>query len=163
MITPNTGTVTITYENFTMQSQATPADTPIKITGYFRPSPSGSLPSAGTVEIDVTQVQDGYGEATIKATAANAPTVKAGSNNNQIIVEFTAVGTMDSGAVSLEKPSSWGDFQNDDAKQANYVDVRVVGGSGRLEQPVDVGSDIVVAHLETFAPNAKLRFTYRQC
>ncbi len=108
--------VTITYENFTMQSQATPADKPIKITGYFRPSPSGSLPSAGTVEIDVTQVQDGYGEATIKATAANAPTVKAGSNNNQIIVEFTAVGTMDSGAVSLEKPTGWGDFQDDDAK-----------------------------------------------
>ena len=158
--TPNTDTVTITYENFTMQSQATPADTPIKITGYFRPSPSGSLPSAGTVEIDVTQVQDGYGEATIKATAANAPTVKAGSNNNQIIVEFTAVGTMDSGAVSLEKPTGWGDFQDDDAKQANYVEVRVVGGRGKLEQPVNVTPDIVVARLETFAPNAKLRFTY---
>ena len=143
-----------------MQSQATPADTPIKITGHFRPSPSGSLPSAGTVEIDVTQVQDGYGEATIKATAANAPTVKAGSNNNQIIVEFTAVGTMDRGAVSLEKPTGWGDFQDDDAKQANYVEVRVVGGRGKLEQPVNVTPDIVVARLETFAPNAKLRFTY---
>ena len=143
-----------------MQSQATPADKPIKITGHFRPSPSGSFPSAGTVEIDVTQVQDGYGEATIKATAANAPTVKAGSNNNQIIVEFTAVGTMDSGAVSLQKPTGWGDFQDDDAKQANYVEVRVVGGRGKLEQPVNVTPDIVVARLETFAPNAKLRFTY---
>ncbi len=152
--------VEITYANFTMQSQATPADRPVKITGHFRPSPSGSLLSAGTEEIDVTQVQDGYGEATIKATAANAPTVKAGSNNNQIIVEFTAVGTMDSGAVSLEKPTGWGDFQDDDAKQANYVEVRVVGGRGKLEQPVNVTADIVVAHLETFAPNAKLRFTY---
>ena len=152
------GKVEIKYENFTMQSRATPADEPIKITGHFRPSPSGSFLSAGTVEIDVTQVQDGYGEATIKATAANAPTVKAGSNNNQIIVEFTAVGTMDSGAVSLEKPSSWGDFQDDDAKQANHVDVRVVSG-GRLGD-VNVTPDIVVAHLETFAPNARLEFTY---
>ena len=32
---PTNETVTITYENFTMQSQATPADKPIKITGYF--------------------------------------------------------------------------------------------------------------------------------
>ena len=54
-------TVTITYENFTMQSQATPRDKPIKITGKFSPS-SGGLKEAGTVEIDVTQVQDGYGE-----------------------------------------------------------------------------------------------------
>ena len=151
--------VEITYANFTMQSQATPRDKPIKITGKFSPS-SGGLKEAGTVEIDVTQVQDGYGKATIKATAANAPTVKAGSNNNQIIVEFTAVGTMDSGAVSLEKPTGWGDFQDDDAKQANYVDVRVVGGRGKLEQPVNVTPDIVVARLETFAPNARLRFTY---
>ena len=37
------GTVTITYANFTMQSQATPADKPIKITGHFRPSPSGNF------------------------------------------------------------------------------------------------------------------------
>ena len=67
---------------------------------------------------------------------------------------------MDSGAVSLEKPTGWGDFQDDDAKQANYVEVRVVGGRGKLEQPVNVTPDIVVARLETFAPNAKLRFTY---
>ena len=140
-----------------MQSQATPRDKPIKITGKFSPS-SGGLKEAGTVEIDVTQVQDGYGKATIKATAANAPTVKAGSNNNQIIVEFTAVGTMDSGAVSLEKPTGWGDFQDDDAKQANYVQVSVVSG-GRLGD-VNVTPDIVVARLETFAPNARLKFTY---
>ena len=67
---------------------------------------------------------------------------------------------MDSGAVSLQKPTGWGDFQDDDAKQANYVEVRVVGGRGKLEQPVNVTPDIVVARLETFAPNAKLRFTY---
>ena len=152
------GTVTITYANFTMQSQATPADKPVEIKGKFQPSPSGSDPSAGTVEIDVTQVQDGYGEATIRATAANAATVKAGSNNNEIIVEFTAVGTMDGGAVSLQKPPGWGDFQDDDAKQANYVEVSVVRG-GRLGD-VNVTPAIVVARLEIFAPNAKLKFTY---
>ncbi len=38
--------------------------------------------------------------------------------------------------------------------------MRVVGGRGKLEQPVNVTPDIVVARLETFAPNAKLRFTY---
>ena len=102
--------LTITYENFTMQSTATSTDNPIKIIGKFSPS-SGGLKEAGTVTVDVTQVEDGYGEATIKATAANAPTVKAGSNNNQIIVEFTAVGTMDGGAVSLQKPTGWGIFK----------------------------------------------------
>ena len=145
--------VEITYENFTMQSTATRADRPVEIKGNFSPSPSGSY-KAGMVEIDVTQVQDGYGEATIEAKAANAPTVKAGSNNDQIIVEFTAAGTMDGGAVSLQKPTGWGDFQDDDAKQANYVEV-----SGRLGD-VNVTPDIVVARLETFAPNATLKFTY---
>ena len=51
--------------------------------------------------------------------------VKAGSDNNIIQVEFTAVGTMDGGAVSLEKPKSWGDFQADDATIRNYVEVEV--------------------------------------
>ena len=69
---------------------------------------------------------------------------------------------MDGGAVSLQKPTGWGDFQDDDAKQANYVEVKVVSGRGRLGD-VNVTPDIVVARLETFAPNAKLKFTYRQC
>ena len=88
-----------------------PRDTPVKITGKFSAIVEADLlKSAGTVEIDVTQVQDGYGEATIKAKAANAPTVKAGSNNDQIIVEFTAVGTMDRRCCQPTKTHGLGRF-----------------------------------------------------
>ena len=158
-------TVEITYgggedKGFTMQPTATPDDKPIEIPGRFWTSfPFDKLRSAGNVDVEVTQVIDGYGTATIKAAAANAATVKAGSGNNIIQVEFTAVGTMDGGAVSLERPANWGGFQDDDATTANYIEARVVSGSGKVST-VDVGPEIVIVHLETFAPNAKIRFTY---
>ena len=58
---------------------------------------------------------------------------------------------MDGGAVSLERPTGWGNFQADDATTANYVEVEVVSGRGKIST-VDVGPDIVIANLETFAP-----------
>ena len=158
-------TVEITYggggdKGFTMQPTATPDDKPIEIPGRFwTSSPLNKLRSAGNVDVEVTQVLDGYGTATIKAAAANAATVKAGSDNNIIQVEFTAVGTMDGGAVSLERPAGWGGFQDDDATNPNYIEARVVSGRGKVST-VDVGPEIVIVHLETFAPNAKIRFTY---
>ena len=158
-------TVEITYggdgeKGFTMQPTATPDDKPIEIAGRFWTStPLNKLRSAGNVEVEVTQVLDGYGTATIKAAAANAANVKAGSGDNIIQVEFTADGTMDGGAVSLEKPENWGGFQDDDATTANYIEARVVSGRGKVST-VDVGPEIVIVHLETFAPNAKIRFTY---
>ena len=158
--------VEITYggggdKGFTMQPTATPDGKPLEITGRFWTSSPirGSGYSAGTAEVEVTQVLDSYGEATITASAANGPTVKAGSDNNIIHVEYTGDGTMDGGAVSLQKPTGWGNFQADDATLANYIEVEVVLGSGKIST-VDVGPDIVIANLETFAPNAKLRFTY---
>ena len=52
--------------------------------------------------------------------------VSAGSTDEEITVEFTAAGTMDGGAVRLVIPDDWGDLQDDDATEANYVEVDVV-------------------------------------
>ena len=74
-------------------------------------------------------------------------------------MEFTAVGTMDGGAISLERAKGWGSFQADDATIRNYVEVKVVKGRGKLDT-VDVGPDIVIAYLEAFPANSVIRFTY---
>ena len=159
------GFITVTYmgkdaAKITVQPNATAVDKPVVVNGYFwTSSPLSKRRSAGTVEIEVTQVKDGYGTATVKAAAANDATVKAGSDDNVIQVEFTAVGTMDGGAVSLEKPKDWGDFQADDATTANYIEVNVARGSGKIST-VDVGPDIVIAYLETFPAKSTIRFTY---
>ena len=132
----------------------------MEVQGYFwTSSPLSKRRSAGIVEIEVTQVEDGYGEATIQAAAADSAKVKAGSDNNIIQVEFTAVGTMDGGAISLERAKGWGNFQADDATIRNYVEVEVVKGRGKLDT-VDVGPDIVIAYLEAFPDKSVIRFTY---
>ena len=162
---PKDGFTTITYKGkdtakITVQPNATAVDKPVEVQGYFwTSSPLSKRRSAGIVEIEVTQVEDGYGTATIEAAAANDATVKAGSDNNIIQVEFTAVGTMDGGAVSLERAERWGAFQADDATIRNYVEVKVVKGRGKLDT-VDVGPDIVIAYLEAFPVNSVIRFTY---
>ena len=69
--------------------------------------------SAGSVQIDVTNAEDGTGSATISANNSNS--VRAGSANNEIVVVFMAAGTMDGGAVSLQTPPGWGDMQRDPA------------------------------------------------
>ena len=40
-------------------------------------------------------------------------------------IDFTAVGSMDGGAVRLVIPDDWGNLQDDDATLANYVEVDV--------------------------------------
>ena len=146
-------------KGFTMQPDATAEDDPVEITGRFWTSTqSGSGYSAGTVNVKVTQVLDGYGTATIESAGGDAE-VKAGGDDNEIQVEFTAVGTMDGGAVSFEKATGWGDFQDNEPTEHNYIEVEVVGRRGKLDT-VDAGPDIVIAYLETFPANSVLRFTY---
>ena len=98
----------------TVQGNATEADKPEKITGYFWTSGSrGRGYNAGAVEVEITNVADGYGTATIEPSS-----VSAGSNNEEITVDFTAAGTMDGGAVRLVIPDEWGNLQDDDATEA---------------------------------------------
>ena len=108
--------ITITINSFTdadtgiakmvtVQPNATEEDKPLTITGYFWTSSPirGRGHNAGAVEVEITNAADGYGTATISPSS-----VKAGSDDNEITVDFTAVGTMDGGAVRLEIPSELG-------------------------------------------------------
>ena len=126
-----------------MQGNATEDDKPEKITGYFWTSGSrGRGYNAGAVEVEITNAADGYGTATIEPMTLQAQ----GVTDEEITVDFTAVGSMDGGAVRLVIPENWGDLQDDDATEANYVEVDVVTGRGTAE--ANVADRAVIATLE---------------
>ena len=107
-----------------VQSDATEADKPEKITGYFWASGTrGRGYSAGAVEVEITNVADGYGTATIEPYDS----VKAGSDDGEITVDYTVPGSMDNGIVRLVIPEHWGNLQDDDPTEGNYVEVDVIG------------------------------------
>ena len=141
-------------DKITVQDNATDADEPETIDGFFWTSGSrGRGYSAGKVEVEVTNVADGYGTATIKPKE-----VSAGSNDQEITVDFTAVGSMDGGAVRLVIPDDWGDLQDEDATEANYVEVDVVEGRGSAE--ANVADRAVIANLTGVRKGSVVRFTY---
>ena len=76
----------------------------------------------------------------------------------EITVDFKAVGTMDGGAVRLVIPDGWGSLQDDDATEANYVEVDV--SSGRGTATANVGSNAAIAYLEGLVKGSVVRFTY---
>ena len=128
-------------DKVTVQGNATEDDKPEKITGYFWTSGSrGRGYNAGTVEVEITNAADGYGNATISPSS-----VQRGAVNEEITIDFTAAGTMDGGAVRLVIPDDWGNLQDDDATEANYVEVDVVGGRGTAT--ANVADRAVIANL----------------
>ena len=136
-----------------VQDTATEADKPVKITGYFWTSGTrGRGYSAGSVEVEITNVGDGYGTATIKP-----PSVRAGSDTEEITVDYTVAGSMDGGIVRLVIPEKWGDLQDDDATEANYVEVDVIG---RGSATANVANRAVEATLTGVVEGSKVRFTY---
>ena len=158
-------TITITLQNFThdttkivsnvtVQANATEEDKPVTITGYFwTKSPlTGRGHNAGTVKVEIDNALDGYGTATILPDD-----IKAGSADKKIIVDYTVPGTMDGGAVRLSIPKDWGSMQDDDATEANYVEVDVVG---RGEATANVGPTAVIATLDGVVKGSVVRFTY---
>ena len=93
----------------TVQSNKTEDEKPEKIDGYFWTSGSrGRGYNAGSVGVEISNVEDGYGNATISHKE-----VSAGSTDQEIMVDFTAVGSMDGGAVRLVIPDDWGDLQDE--------------------------------------------------
>ena len=131
----------------------------VEVFGSFQASSTSPVRSAGSVEIDITNVADGAGTATITADDATSETdaqsVRAGSTKNQITATFTAVGTMNGGAVSFQIADGWGTMQRDPLKR-NYIDITSSGMLG----DVDYGSKIVVAHLEELGPEGTVTFSY---
>ena len=138
----------------TVQPNATEADKPEKIDGYFWTSGSrGRGYNAGAVEVEISNVADGYGNATISPSS-----LSAGSTDEEMTIDFTAAGTMDGGAVRLVIPDEWGNLQDDDATEANYVEVDVVSGSGSAE--ANVADRAVIANLTGVQAGSVVRFTY---
>ena len=127
-----------------------------RVNGYFKASRYSPERGAGIVEIDIANVEDGSGTATVASRSGDPNTVRGGSQDDRIIVTFRAVGTMDGGKVSLELPTGWGDMQRDPT-QRNYINMHASGGS--LNTP-DYGSRIVVANLKKFGRGATVTFTY---
>ena len=105
------------------------------------------------MEVEISNVADGYGTATISHKE-----VSAGSTDQEIMVDFTAVGSMDGGAVRLVIPDDWGDLQDEDATEANYVEVDVVEGRGSAE--ANVADRAVIANLTGVQAGSVVRFTY---
>lgn len=144
------GSVTITYGDAVLHHVAAKGDNKIKIRGTFRNSAGSSTRTAmGTADVEIGNVEDGTGTATLSPI-----TVEAGSNNRAFEVTFTASGTMDGGMVVLEKPTGWGDMQDDPTKR-NYVTTR---GSGVAS--LDVGATRTIATISKLAKGGSFRFIY---
>ncbi len=111
--------------------------------------------SAGAVWIDVTNVEDGTG--TVSVTP---PSVRASSTDNLIRITYTAIGTMDGGAVHLIIPDDWGAVQDDDNTAANYVTVTVGTGAVLTSSEVLNSGRSVEANLKTLGEGDTVMFTY---
>ncbi len=136
-----------------VQSDATEANKPEKITGYFWTSGTrGRGYSAGSVDVEITNAPDGYGTATIAPSS-----VTAGSDDGQITVDYTVPGSMDDGIVRLVIPDHWGNLQGDDPTEANYLEVDVIG---RGSATANVADRAVEATLTGVVEGSQVRFTY---
>ena len=138
----------------TVQADATEDGKPETITGLFWTSSpiSGRGYNAGTVQVEITNAADGVGEATISPSSVKAGSVK------KITAEFKAAGSMDGGAVRLVIPEEWGALQDDDATEANYVEVSVVG-RGKVTN-ASVADRAATATLEGVEAGSVVKFTY---
>ena len=108
----------------------------LAIRGHFKVSDEFNRRDAGTIWVDVTNVMDGSGTATL-----TSGTVRAGSTDNLITVVFTAVGTMDGGAVRFTTPDDWGEMQDEDPLELNHIDVDVSGTGAALEGDPEIIND----------------------
>ena len=153
VINSYTGTDEIAHK-VTVQNKKTEANKPEEIEGKFWPSSSrtGTGHTAGKVLVEITNVADGYGTAKITPDS-----VRAGSDDQEITVDFTAAGTMDGGAVRLVIPDGWGNLQDDDSTLANYVQVSVRNGG---KATANVANRAVIANLTGVEAGSVVRFSY---
>ena len=127
----------------------------LSIRGYYRVSTDFSRRDAGRVWVDITNVNDGTGTVTVRPDS-----VRAGSTNNLIRVVYTAIGTMDGGAVRLTIPETWGAAQNDDNKKSNYINVTATGGGVLTNFEVLDNGRSIQANLKTLSSGSNVEFAY---
>ena len=153
---PKAAQLTVTYTDAIVQHNADTVD----IIGEFRASPADRIDRrAGRIEVEVLNVEDGSGTATMSTGTSPAYTVRAGRVHNTITVTFTAAGTMNGGQVALERPDGWGDMQEEDADEPNYVTVTARGGTLDSTNASYVGREVVIANLEDFGKDDTVTFT----
>ena len=130
----------------------------LAIRGHFRVSDDFRQRDAGTIWVDIANVIDGSGTATLSSAPA---TVRAGSKRNLITVAFTGTGTMDGGTVRFTIPEGWGPMQDEDNLKRNYTEIDVSGSGAALtdHEILDDGLS-VVANLKTFGKGNKVTLTY---
>ena len=73
-----------------IQADAATGDDKAEITAEFKAADGMNTYDLDTIEVEVTNIEDGAGSAMINETEINA-----GSITNEIVVTFTAKGTMD--------------------------------------------------------------------
>ena len=129
----------------------------LSIKGYYKVSSATGFPErdAGRVRVDITNVKDGTGTATV-----TPPSVRANSTDNLIRVVYTAIGTMDGGAVRITIPQNWGLPQNDDVEKPNYVKVTVSSGAKLTSEVLHDDGRFVQANLTTLGAGDNVSFTY---
>ena len=139
-----------------IQADAT-GDEDEEITAEFKAAGDHDTYDLEPVEVEVTNIADGAGSAMMNETEVNA-----GSTTNEIVVTFTAKGTMDGGAVSLELPDDdWGAMQDDELK-LNYIEVSGPRNALDEDDPFEIMDDglKVIANLDEFEEGDRLTFTY---
>lgn len=158
-------TVTIQYgnANFPVEIPSSVAGTSgsdvdgLAIHGLYRVSGETGFRqrSAGTVWVDVTNVEDGTGTVTV-----TPPSVRASSTDNLIRITYTAIGTMDGGAVQLIIPDEWGAVQSADAAKPNYITATVSSSATLADFEVLDYGITVQANLTTLGAGDNVMFTY---
>ena len=153
---PQGGTVEITYIG-DVQAEA---DDEVEIASQFK---SGKIFSfervSNTVYVEITNVADGSGEATID----NKTAYDAGSDDNDFTIRFTAKGSMNGGQVRVDLPAGWG---GDNALQgvkndaANYV--TITHSSGASLRDTAIGNNRAIAFLDEFGKGDEIRFIYKE-
>ena len=130
------------------------ADVPI--IGRFKSGArSGDYPAAAPISIRIGNVEDGAGTARI--TSPSDYTVKAGSKDNTIKIQFTAAGTMTGGSVRLHTPTTWGALQETDSAAANHI--RVSASRSMVDQAeISYGTRYVLVPLLTVGKNSHIEF-----
>ena len=129
----------------------------LSIRGRYKVSSATGFPErdAGRIFVDITNVKDSTGTATV-----TPPSVRADSTDNLIRVVYTAIGTMDGGAVRLTIPQNWGLAQSDDAEKPNYINVTVSSGAKLANFEVLDNGRFVQANLTTLGAGDNVSFTY---
>ena len=135
----------------------------VSIRGYYRAAKASDgfrQRDAGKIWVDVGNVADGDATPGTATITTSPGTIRAGTTDNLIKVVFTAVGTMDGGAVRLTIPPGWGPMQQDPLER-NYIQV-VPRSALADEDPLDLTDDgvTITATLKKFAAGNTLTFIY---